>query len=63
MTVSPTATAGQQAELDVPGEYHINKATAAVGETFILLLPPLPVLGVSIEMLRDRQQTDSLENG
>ena len=32
-----------------------------VGETAILLHPPLPVVGVSIAMKRERQQNDSLE--
>ena len=35
----------------------------AVGETVILLHPPLPLLGVSIGMERERQQNDSLANG
>ena len=35
----------------------------AVGETVILLHPPLPLVGVSIAMERDRQQNDSLANG
>ena len=35
----------------------------AVGETVILLHPPLSVVGVSIAMERDRQQNDSLANG
>ena len=35
----------------------------AVGETVILLHPPLPLVGVSIVMERERQQNDSLANG
>ena len=35
----------------------------AVGETVILLHPPLPLVGVSIAMKRQRQQNDSLANG
>ena len=35
----------------------------AVGETVILLHPPLPLVGVSIAMERERQQNDSLANG
>ena len=35
----------------------------AVGETVILLHPPLPLVGISIAMERERQQTDSLANG
>ena len=34
-----------------------------VGETVILLHPPLPLSGVSIRMERERQQNDSLANG
>ena len=36
---------------------------AAVDETVILLHPPLPLVGVSIVMERERQQNDSLVNG
>ena len=39
---------------------HLAEARAAVGETFILLHPPLPLLGVSTAMERERQQHDSL---
>ena len=35
----------------------------AVGETVILLHPPLPPVGVSIGMERGRQQNHSLVNG
>ena len=35
----------------------------AVGETVILLHPPLPLVLVSIWMERERQQNDSLANG
>ena len=35
----------------------------AVDETVILLHPPVPLVGVSIVMGRERQQTDSLVNG
>ena len=35
----------------------------AVGETFILLHPPLPLLGVSIGMERGCQQNDSVAGG
>ena len=35
----------------------------AVGETVILLHPPLPLAGVSIAMERERQQNDSLADG
>ena len=38
-------------------------ATLAVGETVILLHPPLPSVGASIAMERERQQNDSLPNG
>ena len=37
-----------------------NTATSAVDETVILLHPPLPSVGVSIVMERERQQNDSL---
>ena len=35
----------------------------AVGESVILLHPPLPLLGVSMWMERERQKNDSLANG
>ena len=35
----------------------------AVGETVILLHPPLPLAGVSIETMRECQQNDSLADG
>ena len=35
----------------------------AVGETVILLHPPLPLLGVSIGMERGCQQNDSIADG
>ena len=38
-------------------------AGLAVGETGILLHPPLHLVGVSIAMERERQQHDSLANG
>ena len=38
-------------------------ARLAVGETVILLHPPLPLVGVSIETMRERQQNDSLADG
>ena len=37
--------------------------TLAVGETVILLQPPLPLVDVSIVMERERQQNDSLGSG
>ena len=37
--------------------------TLAVDETVILLHPPLPLVGVSIAMERERQQNDILVNG
>ena len=39
------------------------QAEIAVGETVILLHPPLPLVGVSIAMKRERQQNDSLADG
>ena len=38
-------------------------AYLAVGEIVILLHPPLPVLGVSMGMERERLQNDSLTDG
>ena len=35
----------------------------AVGETVILLHPPLPSAGVSVETTRECQQDDSLADG
>ena len=40
-----------------------RRADLAVGETVILLHPPLPLVGVSIAMERERQQNDSLADG
>ena len=40
-----------------------DTALIAVGETAILLHPPLPVVGVSIGMERECQQIDSLADG
>ena len=40
-----------------------NRDRLAVGETVILLNPPLPLVGVSIETMRECQQIDSLANG
>ena len=40
-----------------------RRAAVAVGETVILLQPPLPLVGVSIAMRRERQQNDSLGDG
>ena len=34
-----------------------------VGETVISLTPPLPLVGVSVVMERERQQNDSLADG
>ena len=44
--------------LDVEDLNHL-----AVDETVILLHPPLPLVGVSVVMERERQQNDSLVNG
>ena len=38
-------------------------AGSAVGETVILLHPSLSLIGVSIGMVRERQQNDSLADG
>ena len=39
-------------------------ATCAAGESSVILLhPPLPLVGVSIAMGRERQPNDSLVNG
>ena len=40
-----------------------NAVILAIGETVILLHPPLPLVGVSIVMERERQQNDSLADG
>ena len=45
------------------GLHFFNPVPVAVGETVILLHPPLPLVGVSIAMERERQQNDSLANG
>ena len=39
----------------------VRGAHLAVDETVILLHPPLPLVGVSIAMERERQQNDGLE--
>ena len=39
------------------------EAAVAIGETVILLTLPLPLLGVSIDMARGRQQNDRLADG
>ena len=41
----------------------VQLAQPAPDETVILLHPPLPLVGVSIVMKRERQQNDSLGNG
>ena len=46
-----------------PAPHDRGLAGLAIGETVILLHPPLPLVGVSIAMERDRQQNDSLANG
>ena len=43
--------------------FYARLAFQAVGETVILLHPPLPLAGVSIRMERGRQQNDSLADG
>ena len=40
-----------------------ERGRLAIGETVILLHPPLPLVGVSIDMARERQQNDSLADG
>ena len=40
-----------------------GRADLAVDETFILLHPAVPLVGVSIVMERERQENDSLVNG
>ena len=47
---------------DTSATVHVQ-AGAAVGETVILLHPPLPLVAVSIAMERERQQNDSLADG
>ena len=58
MTASP---AGRQDT--AAGGIYAQLAMLAPGETVILLHPPLPLVGVSIAMERERQQNDSLVNG
>ena len=42
----------------------VQQPPVAVGESSVILLhPPLPLVGVSIEMERGCQQNDSLVNG
>ena len=41
----------------------LREALIAVDETVILLHPPLPLVGVSTVMERERQYTDSLADG
>ena len=43
--------------------FALGGRSLAVGETVILLHPPLPVVGVSIAMGMDCQQNDSLADG
>ena len=64
MTVSPSArvTAGHRARVAGGAAEHVA-LWIAVGETVILLHPPLPSAGVSIAMERERQHNDSLANG
>ena len=47
----------------VPRLGHLQRGGLAVGETVILLTPPLPLVGVSIVMERGCQQNDSLADG
>ena len=43
---------------------HLQEALGlAIGETVILLHSPLPLVGVSIVMMRECQQNDSLADG
>ena len=46
-----------------PARDHRQRPPVAVGETFILLRPPLPLVGVSTPMERGCQQNDSLADG
>ena len=41
----------------------VGEVVLAVGETAIMMHPPLPLVGVSIRMGRERQQNDSLADG
>ena len=47
----------------LPDIMAVATAHLAVGETVILLHPPLVVVGVSIGMEREHQQNDSLTDG
>ena len=42
---------------------YAEAAAVAVGETVILLHPPLPLVGISIETRMERQQNDCLADG
>ena len=46
-----------------PAQLPARRGRLAVGETVILLHPPLPLAGVSIETMRECQQNDGLADG
>ena len=53
----------QRCQQHWPVEAHLLEGMGvAVGETVILLNTPLPLVGVSIETMMERQQNDSLAN-
>ena len=55
---------GATGEADTLGRFApASGAGAAVGETVILLHPPLPLVGVSMETTRECQQNDSFADG
>ena len=61
--LSQTSMAAQVCNGDGLG-LAMSGSQVAVGESsFIMLHPPLPLVGVSIGMERERQQNDSLANG
>ena len=62
LVAAPVSDADAVAILQV-GLRTFCAAVIAVGETVILLHPPLPLVGVSIAMERECQQNNSLANG
>ena len=62
MAVSPTAARARRV---IPDDQVVGRGAVhlAVGETVILLHLPVPLVGVSIVMERERQQNDSLVRG
>ena len=53
----------QRGPAEVDDVEHLGGHRLAVDKTFILLHLPLPLVGVSIVMERERHQNDSLADG